>query len=118
MKFLEIPRIGLVTQLKPGTLVRTLPCKYSDGSHTFLQLQSATDLGKVAPRVCIDPTHPPAVPGGRGGVILPCGSHTEPPKAGWGVFFHAKKVFRRKNPIFAQFEIVPNDATRRSEIVR
>ena len=35
-----------------------------------------------------------------------------------GVFFHAKKIFRRRNPIFARFAIVLNDIARSSEITR
>ena len=49
-------------------------------------------------------------------MFLPCGSHTEPQKA--GCIFHAKNKFRRINPIFARFAIVLNDITRRSEIAR
>ena len=51
-------------------------------------------------------------------VVCFCLVGVTPSRQRRGVFFHAKKVFRRRNPIFARFAIVLNDTARSSEITR
>ena len=63
-------------------------------------------------------THPPTMPSllSHGGVFLPRGSHTEPPKVGCN--FSCQKSIPTEKPCFARLAIVPNDDGRDVDIAR